>query len=357
MIVGMGPRFDPSPVASLPVTWANVLTGVLLASGIQGFIDWSATLLVLLAATLLHLGDVRTPRVGTEDASFVSGRGFLLIGAGTVLAWMIRPECGVVAMIFAIIMVLDDLRGRRGLAGILAFATRRTTIYALGCAAAIPQPLDALLGGGTEFLVACLLLTVVQIHLVGAGFVAWGRFDPTSPTCPACRHQVLEDQSTCPECGSPCGPAFRAEPVRVTQGRYRGMPHRVAFVLLIPFLGCSGLVGCIFSTSPGRGPSEPAVHALVVSLVTSTVLAVLLLRAIRNLADLPDRLHRYVVRSTSVLGIFDAGLIAITEPRIDGIAAWAAACCAVAAITTSSLWTPDPSSSGPRTAVDDRSKT
>ncbi|MCP4067801.1 MAG: hypothetical protein GY741_05915, partial [Phycisphaeraceae bacterium] len=61
----MGPRFDPSPVASLPVTWANVLTGVLLASGIQGFIDWSATLLLLSAATLLHLGDVRSSRTGT----------------------------------------------------------------------------------------------------------------------------------------------------------------------------------------------------------------------------------------------------------------------------------------------------
>ena len=124
MIGGMGPRFDTSPVASLPVTWANVLTGVLLASGIQGFIDWSATLLVLSAATLLHLGDVRSARTGTEDASFVSGRGILLIGAGTAIAWMIRPECGGVAMIFAVIMILDDLRGRRGLTGILAFATR-----------------------------------------------------------------------------------------------------------------------------------------------------------------------------------------------------------------------------------------
>jgi len=144
MIGGMSPRFDPSPVASLPVTWANVLTGVLLASGIQGFIDWSATLLVLAAATLLHLGDVRSPRDGTDDASYVSGRGFLLIGAGAVVAWMIRPECGVVATIFAVIMILDDLRGRRGLTGILAFATRRTTLYVLGYAAAIPQPLDGI---------------------------------------------------------------------------------------------------------------------------------------------------------------------------------------------------------------------
>ena len=141
-------------------------------------------------------------------------------------------------------MILDDLRGRRGLTGILAFATRRTTLYVLGYAAAIPQPLDALLGtGGAEFLIACLLLTVIHIHLVSAGFVAWGRFDPTSPTCPECRHQVLEDQSTCPECGSPCGAEFRAELVRVTQGRYRGMPQRIAYVLLIPFLGCSGLAG------------------------------------------------------------------------------------------------------------------
>ncbi|RPG20659.1 MAG: zinc ribbon domain-containing protein, partial [Phycisphaera sp. TMED9] len=223
MIVRMGPRFDPSPVASLPVTWANVLTGILLASGIQGLVDWSAMLLVLSAATLLHLGDVRSPRTATDDPSFVSRRGILLSAAAVAIAWVIRPECGVVAMIFAVIMILDELRGRRGLTGILAFATRRTTIYALGFAAAIPQPLDALLGtGGAEFLIACLLLTVVHIHLVGAGFVAWGRFDPTSPTCPECRHQVLEDQSTCPECGSPCGAEFRAEPVRVTQGRYRG---------------------------------------------------------------------------------------------------------------------------------------
>ena len=128
-------------------------------------------------------------------------------------------------------------------------------------------------------------------------------------------------------------------------------------MLLIPFLGCSGLVGFVFSTSPGLGPSEPAVHALVVSLVTLTVLAVLLFRAIRDLADLPDRLHRYVVRSISVLGIFDAGLIAITEPRIDGIAAWAVACCVLASITTSSRWTSNPSPSGPRSAADDRSKT
>ncbi|MCP4014015.1 MAG: hypothetical protein GY728_12985, partial [Phycisphaeraceae bacterium] len=310
----MGPRFDPSPVASLPVTWANVLTGVLLASGIQGFIDWSATLLLLSAATLLHLGDVRSSRTGTDDPSFVSGRGFLLIGAGTVVAWMIRPECGVVAMIFAVIMILDDLRGRRGLAGILAFATRRTTIYALGFAAAIPQPLDAVLGGGgAEFLVACLLITVIHIHLVAAGFVAWGRFDPTSPTCPECRYQVFEDQSTCPECGSPCGPEVRAEPVRVTQGRYRGMPQRVAYVLLIPFLGCSGLTGLLLATPPTGLDRGQASWAIVVSVSTCIALAIMLRRAIHDLADLPDRLQRFVIRFVAALAIFDAGLTALTE--------------------------------------------
>ena len=339
MIGGMGPRFDPSPIASLPVTWANVLTGVLLASGIQGFIDWSATLLVLAAATLLHLGDVRSPRDGTEDASFVSGRGFLLIGAGTVVAWMIRPEAGIVAMIFAVIMILDDLRGRRGLTGILAFATRRTTLYVLGCAAAIPQPLDALLGtGGAEFLIACLLLTVIHIHHVGAGFVAWGRFDPTSPTCPECRHQVLEDQSICPECGSPCGPEVRAEPVRVTQGRYRGMPQRVAYVLLIPFLGCSGLAGLLLATPPTGLDRSRALYAVIVSALTFAVLAIALRRAIHDLADLPDRLQRFVIRFVAALAIFDAGLIALTEARLGGVALGGAVLCIAAMFVTDRWW-------------------
>ncbi len=339
MIGAMGPRFDPSPVASLPITWANVLTGVLLASGIQGFIDWPATLLVLSAATLLHLGDVRSPRVETEDASFVSGRGILLIGAGTAIAWMIRPECGVVATIFAVIMVFDDLRGRRGLTGILAFATRRTTIYALGGAAAIPQPVDAILDtGGAEFLIACLLLTVVHIHLVGAGFVAWGRFDPTSPTCPECRHQVLEEQSTCPECGSPCGAEFRAEPVRVTQGRYRGMPQRVAYVLLIPFLGCSGLAGLLLATPPAGLDRMQAFYAVVVSISTCIALAIVLHRAIRDLADLPDRLQRFVIRSTSALALFDAGLMALTQARLGGVALGGAGLCIAAMFVTAHWW-------------------
>ena len=339
MIGGMGPRFDPSPVASLPITWANVLTGVLLASGNQGSIDWTATLLVLSAATLLHLGDVRSARTGTEDPSFVSRRGILLIGAGTAIAWMIRPACGVVATIFAVIMILDDLRVRRGLTGILAFATRRTTIYALGFAAAIPQPVDALLGtGGAEFLIACLLLTVIHIHLVGAGFVAWGRFDPTSPTCPQCRHQVLESQSTCPECGSPCGPEVRAEPVRVTQGRYRGMPQRVAFVLLIPFLGCSGLAGLLLATPPTGLDRGKAFYAVVVSVSTCIALAIMLRRAIRDLADLPDRLQRYVARSIAVTALFDAGLMALTEVRFGGVALGGAGLCIAAMFVTDRWW-------------------
>ena len=339
MIVRMGPRFDPSPVASLPVTWANVLTGILLASGIQGLVDWSAMLLVLSAATLLHLGDVRSPRTATDDPSFVSLRGILLSAAAVAIAWVIRPECGVVAMIFAVIMILDELRGRRGLTGILAFATRRTTLYVLGYAAAIPQPLDALLGtGGAEFLIACLLLTVIHIHLVGAGFVAWGRFDPTSPTCPECRHQVLEDQSTCPECGSPCGAEFRAELVRVTQGRYRGMPQRVAYVLLIPFLGCSGLAGFLLATTPAGLDRGRALYAVVVSVSTFIALAVVLRRAIRDLVDLPDRLQRFVIRSTSALALFDAGLMALTEARLGGVALGAAGLCILAMFLTSHWW-------------------
>ena len=339
MIVRMGPRFDPSPVASLPVTWANVLTGILLASGIQGLVDWSAMLLVLSAATLLHLGDVRSPRTATDDPSFVSRRGILLSAAAVAIAWVIRPECGVVAMIFAVIMILDELRGRRGLTGILAFATRRTTLYVLGYAAAIPQPLDALLGtGGAEFLIACLLLTVIHIHLVGAGFVAWGRFDPTSPTCPECRHQVLEDQSTCPECGSPCGAEFRAELVRVTQGRYRGMPQRVAYVLLIPFLGCSGLAGFLLATPPAGLDRMQALYAVVLSVSTLIGLAVVLRRAIRDLVDLPDRLQRFVIRSTSALALFDAGLMALTEARLGGVALGAAGLCILAMFLTSHWW-------------------
>ena len=82
----MGPRFDPSPVASLPITLANVATGILLASGIQGRIDWNTTLLVLAVATLLHLGDVRSPRTGTDDASLVSGRGLVLVTVGASIA-------------------------------------------------------------------------------------------------------------------------------------------------------------------------------------------------------------------------------------------------------------------------------
>ena len=339
MIGGMGPRFDPSPVASLPITWANVLTGVLLASGIQGLVDWSAMLLVLSAATLLHLGDVRSPRTGTDDPSFVSGRGLLLGGVGTAIAWMIRPECGGVAMIFAVIMILDDLRGRRGLTGILAFTTRRTSVYALGFAAAISQPADAILDtGGAEFLIACLLLTVVHIHLVGAGFVAWGRFDPTSPTCPECRHQVLEEQSTCPECGSPCGAEFRAELVRVTQGRYRGMPQRVAYVLLIPFLGCSGLAGFLLATPPAGLDRMQALYAVVVSVSTLIGLAVVLRRAIRDLVDLPDRLQRFVIRSTSALALFDAGLMALTEARLGGVALGGAGLCIAAMFITAHWW-------------------
>jgi len=339
MIVTMGPRFDPSPVSSLPITLANVATGVLLASGIQGGIDWNTTLLVLAVATLLHLGDVRSPRTGTDDSSFVSGRGLLLIGIGTAIAWMIRPACGIVATIFAVIMVLDDLRGRRGLTGILAFATRRTTLYVLGYAAAIPQPLDALLGtGGAEFLIACLLLTVIHIHLVGAGFVAWGRFDPTSPTCPECRHRVLEDQSICPECGSPCGPEVRAEPVRVTHGRYRGMPQRVAYVLLIPFLGCSGLAGLLLATPPTGLDRGQAFYAIVVSVSTCVALAIMLRRAIRDLADLPDRLQRYVARSIAVMALFDAGLMALTEVRFGGIALGGAGLCIAAMFVTDRWW-------------------
>jgi hypothetical protein len=339
MIVTMGPRFDPSPVSSLPITLANVATGVLLASGIQGGIDWNTTLLVLAVATLLHLGDVRSPRTGTDDSSFVSGRGLLLIGIGTAIAWMIRPACGIVATIFAVIMVLDDLRGRRGLTGILAFATRRTAIYAIGFAAAIPQSTDALLGGGgAEFLIACLLLTVIHIHFVAAGFVAWGRFDPTSPTCPECRYQVFEDQSICPECGSPCGPEVRAEPVRVTQGRYRGMPQRVAYVLLIPFLGCSGLAGLLLATPPTGLDRSRALYAVIVSALTFAVLGIALRRAIHDLADLPDRLQRFVIRFVAALAIFDAGLIALTEARLGGVALGGAVLCIAAMFVTDRWW-------------------
>ncbi|MCP4014442.1 MAG: hypothetical protein GY728_15175 [Phycisphaeraceae bacterium] len=335
----MGPRFDPSPVAGLPVTWTNVLTGVLLASGIQGFVDWSVTLLVLSAATLLHLGDVRSPRDWTDDSSFVSGRGFLLIGIGTAVAWMIRPACGIVAMVFAVIMILDDLRGRRGLTGILAFATRRTILYALGFAAAIAQPLDAVLGGGgAEFLIACLLLTVIHIHFVAVGFVAWGRFDPTSPTCPECRYQVFEDQSICPECGSPCGPEVRAEPVRVTQGRYRGMPQRVAYVLLIPFLGCRRLARLLPATPPTGLDRSRALYALIVSALTFAVLGIALRRAIHDLADLPDRLQRFVIRFVAALAIFDAGLTALTEARLGAVALGGAVFCIAAMFVTDRWW-------------------
>ena len=342
MILGMGPRFEPSPIASLPITWANVATGVFLASGIQDFIDWPSTLLVLLVATILHIGDIRSPRPGAAEADIApsgSWPAWALLGIGTTIAWMIRPECGVVATIFAVIMVLDDLRGRRGLTGILSFATRRTSVYALGFTAAIPQPIGAILDtGGAEFLIACLVLTVVHIHLVGAGFVAWGRFDPTSPTCPECRHQVLEEQSTCPECGSPCGAEFRAELVRVTQGRYRGMPQRVAYVLLIPFLGCSGLAGFLLATPPAGLDRMQALYAVVVSVSTLIGLAVVLRRAIRDLVDLPDRLQRFVIRSTSALALFDAGLMALTEARLGGVAVGGAGLCIAAMFVTAHWW-------------------
>jgi hypothetical protein len=342
MILGMGPRFEPSPIASLPITWANVATGVFLASGIQDFIDWPSTLLVLLVATILHIGDIRSPRSGAAEGDIApsgSWPAWALLGIGTTIAWMIRPECGIAASVFSAIAIVDDLQGRQGLAGILAFATRRSIIYAIGFTAAIPQPVDAILDtGGAEFLIACLLLTVVHIHLVGAGFVAWGRFDRTSPTCPECRHQVLEDQSTCPECGSPCGAEFRAELVRVTQGRYRGMPHRVAYVLLIPFLGCSGLAGFLLATPPAGLDRMQAFYAVVVSISTCIALAIVLHRAIRDLADLPERLQRFVIRSISALALFDAGLMALTEARLGGVALGGAGLCIAAMFVTAHWW-------------------
>jgi hypothetical protein len=116
------------------------------------------------------------------------------------------------------------------------------------------------------------------------------------------------------------------------------MPHRVAYVLLIPFLGCSGLAGFLLATPPAGLDRMQAFYAAVVSISTCIALAIVLHRAIRDLADLPDRLQRFVIRSTSALALFDAGLMALTEARLGGVALGGAALCIAAMFITAHWW-------------------
>jgi len=112
----------------------------------------------------------------------------------------------------------------------------------------------------------------------------------------------------------------------------------VAYVLLIPFLGCSGLAGLLLATPPTGLDRSRALYAVIVSALTFAVLAIALRRAIHDLADLPDRLQRYVARSISVMAVFDAGLMALAEVRFGGIALGGALLCISAMFVTDRWW-------------------
>ncbi len=338
MILGMGPRFEPSPISCLPVTWSNVLAGSLLGSAIQGSVDWVLITAIIFAASMLHLAErpliILRSKVELKKILGLTIAGGLLLAGGMSIAWSIRLEAGVTATLIATILLLDLWNRRRGLSAILAFSLRRVLLYPLGFTATLPLSISGLTGGGGgEFLIASIMLSVLFIHLTATGLVAWGRFDPTVPTCPSCGHFVLEDQTSCPECGSPCGPEVRAGQVVVARGFYRGMPGRVAFVLLLPFLGAASLSAVLLTAGPGR--HQPlAMFMLMVSLATLLILGSHLFLTIRRLADIPELLRRYVARSLAALALFDAGLIMY---QLDSNATLGAAICVAAFILTMAM--------------------
>ncbi len=77
---------------------------------------------------------------------------------------------------------------------------------------------------------------------------------------------------------------------------------------------------------------------IVVSVSTCIALAIMLRRAIHDLADLPDRLQRFVIRFVAALAIFDAGLTALTEARLGAVALGGAVFCIAAMFVTDRWW-------------------
>jgi hypothetical protein len=237
---------------------ANVATGILLASGIQGRIDWNTTLLVLAVATLLHLGDVRSPRTGTDDASLVSGRGLVLVTVGASIAWLIRPECGVVAAIF----------------------------------------------GG-----------IAAIHVAAFSMVARDEVTEASRwKCPRCGYPIAEGSDICTECGAACDAESIVAIATERLKKRRGWYGTATMVLVTPFGFFAILAAMIGMPTTGKRSEEWFLGAILISFVG---IGAYLVNSTRHLAGHPNAVGRFVLRSIAVLTLFDAGVMAffwVTSP-------------------------------------------
>ncbi len=334
----MKPWLELLRISNLPTVWTNLIAGAVFASAFEGLVTTVALGIVLVAGSCLYLAGmvlndvfdaaidaserpsrpIPSGRVSARAASVV-GWGLLLVGAG--LPWLVSMIAGVIAIAIACLVVLYDRVHARTAWSVVFMGLCRWGLYLLGAAGTVamapPAAPGAFAANELAIVVTGLAAFPVLVHVASFSMVARGEVPDLRPACPTCGQIVLDDATTCPECGDPCDETRR---IARTEARREVAHHwwcTGTMGLVLPFLGCCGVVGLV-AANQGLWPAKDGAWILGLSLLSAVVLGWYLIDSARHLHRHPQAVGRFVLRSIAVLCLFDAALVASVLPRALG---------------------------------------
>ena len=335
----MRPWLELLRISNLPTVWSNLIAGAIVCSAFDGRIVPWQLLVVLVAGSALYLGgmvlnDVFDLEIDTRERPsrpLPSGRvskthaalgGWGLVLLGGLLPWTISIATGVSAVVLAGLVVLYDRIHARTAWSVLVMAACRAGLYLLAAFMVSTGPeLDAPMGilrdATVAPMVAAFVALPVFIHVASFSIVARFEVSAIDKTCPACQYPVPENQSICPECGEAADVEARRNRAERRLDRLRGWCGSGTIVLLLPFVGCCGMV-LLVAPSEGFGEKGEAGWALALSLATLVGLGAHLVGTTAHLARNPRAVGRFVLRSIAAMSLYDAAVVAVMLPELVG---------------------------------------
>lgn len=335
----MRPWLELLRISNLPTVWSNLIAGAVVVAAFDGRMEFESLFIVLVAGSCLYLAGMvlndvfdadidarerpsRPIPSGRVSRRAASGFGWMLMAVGCLLPWTVSIATGVVANLLAALVVAYDAVHARTTWSVLLMAGCRAGLYALA-AAAVMSGDDPSVTGIFRFdegpVVATLVAIPMFVHVASFSLVARFEVPPLEETCPRCGQTVLADASVCPECGARCDLEARSARADARLDVRRGWYGTGTLTLLLPFLGCCGLVGLIASMD-GVGPSGEGLVMIGVTMLVGVVLGAYLVGSTRHLARHPRAVGRFVLRSIAVMSLYDAALVAVTLPPAIGSA-------------------------------------
>lgn len=333
----MRPWLELLRISNLPTVWSNLIAGAVIVSAFDGRVGLGPMLVILVAGSALYLGGMVLNDVfdATIDARerpsrpIPSGRvsrraasrlGWGLLGVGCLLPWTVSIAAGVIANLIAALVVIYDAIHARTAWSVLVMAGCRAGLYPLAATAVVSQT-DPAAAGIVRIsegpLIAGLCGLPVFIHVASFSLVARFEVPPLEESCPRCGQIVLPDMRVCPECAGRCDLEARTARAEARLEIRRGWWGTGTMVLLLPFLGCCGLIGLI-ATVEGTGPEGRALPVLGTTIAAAIVLGAYLMESTRHLARHPKAVGRFVLRSIATMSLYDAAIVAVTLPEAIG---------------------------------------